>query len=126
MKHVILILAATLATSACTPAMYGQHPRYSHYRNRPYEAPPPPPIGRWDNVMMLATGTTVRAARGAAYGAGAVGVLGLIAGRMPPPRLFLAGAIAGAAAGVPPHEMPAGPGTIYLAPHTSAGGTAVK
>jgi hypothetical protein len=36
-------------------------------------------------------------AKGAALGAGAVGVLGLIAGRMPPARLFAAGGVLGAA-----------------------------
>src|SRR5215212_6923065 len=34
-------------------------------------------------------------ARGAAFGAGVVGVLGLVTGHVPPPRLFGAGAIVG-------------------------------
>lgn len=131
--------------------------------------PPPSPVGRWDNVMMLEPGTPIRilrmdgtradgrfhsasptvlrvadgetplaipyadvarvdrlahfggemqaeAARGAAVGLGAVGVLGLIAGRMPPPRLWAAGAIVGGYSGAQGQRHAAGPGTIYLAP----------
>lgn len=60
-------------------------------------------------------------ARGAAAGAGVVGVLGLIAGHMPPPRLFAAGAIIGASASVQGAAIVRGAVTIYLAP-TRAGG----
>lgn len=54
--------------------------------------------------------------KGAALGAGVVGVLGLIVGRVPPPRLFLAGAIAGAAQGVQAAQWQRGSTMIYLAP----------
>ena len=63
-----------------------------------------------------APGSVVRdGAKGAAFGAGFVGVLGLMAGRVPPPRVFAAGAIAGAYHNA---ELGAvgGAATIYLAP----------
>lgn len=53
---------------------------------------------------------------GAAHGVGLVGFLGLVAGQVPPARLFAAGALAGAEAGYHA-EVPNGPHTIYLAPH---------
>ena len=52
---------------------------------------------------------------GVAHGVGLVGFIGLLAGDAPPARLYAAGAIAGAEAGI--HAAgPAGPQTIYLAP----------
>jgi hypothetical protein len=56
-----------------------------------------------------------QALSGAAHGAGFVGFLGLLAGEAPPPRLFAAGALAGAEAGY--HAgAPGGPRAVYLAP----------
>jgi hypothetical protein len=54
-------------------------------------------------------------ARGAAFGAGVVGVLALIAGHMPPPRLFAAGAIVGAHQNIHLAGLAPGATTIYLA-----------
>lgn len=55
-----------------------------------------------------------RGLSGAAHGAGAVGVLGLLVGRMPPARMFAAGTIVGADAAA---HTPggSGPQIIYLA-----------
>ena len=55
------------------------------------------------------------ATRGAAFGAGVVGVLGLIAGHAPPPRVFAAGAIIGAQQNVELSGLARGASTIYLA-----------
>jgi hypothetical protein len=61
-------------------------------------------------------------ARGAAFGAGFVGVLGLISGRIPSPRLFLAGGIIGAEQHVELNRLAGGRATIvYLAPAVSSG-----
>ena len=61
-----------------------------------------------------ATGRLRRSVSGAAHGAGAVGLIGLIAGTAPPARLFAAGAIAGAEAGA--HApVGSGPQIVYLA-----------
>ena len=54
-------------------------------------------------------------ARGAAFGTGVVGVLGLIAGHVPPPRLFAAGAIVGAQQNIELAGIARGSSTIYLA-----------
>ena len=54
-------------------------------------------------------------ARGAAFGAGVVGVLGLIAGHVPPPRLFVAGGIIGAEQNIELAQVAKGSTTIYLA-----------
>jgi hypothetical protein len=55
-------------------------------------------------------------AKGAAVGAGAIGVLGLITGRMPPPRLFAAGAILGGYNQIGLAAVPDGSAvTIYVA-----------
>jgi hypothetical protein len=59
--------------------------------------------------------TVKDAARGAAFGAGVVGVLGLIVGHVPPPRLFAAGAIIGANQGVLDSRLAQGATMIYLA-----------
>jgi hypothetical protein len=61
-------------------------------------------------------------ARGAAFGAGVVGVLGLISGRVPPPRMFLAGGIIGAEQNVELNRLAGGASIIYLAPSVSSGG----
>ena len=53
-------------------------------------------IDRWLGGPQGASSATRDAAKGAAVGAGAVGVLGLLAGRLPPARVFAAGAIASA------------------------------
>ncbi len=62
-------------------------------------------------------------ARGAVYGAAFVGWLGLLAGRVPPPRSFLAGAIGGASLAAGAAAVPAGPATLYLAPEVVQGQT---
>jgi len=54
-------------------------------------------------------------ARGAAYGAAVVGVMGLIVGHVPPPRLFAAGGIIGASQTVQDSLAMRGAITIYLA-----------
>lgn len=54
-------------------------------------------------------------ARGAAFGAGVVGVLGLIVGHVPPARLFAAGAIVGANQNVQDSLAAHRATTIYLA-----------
>jgi hypothetical protein len=129
------------------------------------------PIGRWDNVMMLAAGTPVQVllmdgriatglvrgadsasltlkvasgdielasarvmrvdrlaapqsavkdgARGAAFGAGVVGVLGLIAGKVPPARLFAAGGIVGAYNNVEVGAATRRNAVVYLAPQAA-------
>jgi hypothetical protein len=54
-------------------------------------------------------------AKGAAVGAGAAGVLGLLFGVAPPPRVFAGAAILGAYHGAETAAGTPGPGTIYLA-----------
>lgn len=54
-------------------------------------------------------------AKGAAFGAGVVAVLGLIVAHVPPPNLFAAGAIIGAEQGVEASLATRGAQTIYLA-----------
>jgi hypothetical protein len=178
----VLFLAALAAmTSACATAGYPFQrlpSPYSAYPGRPmYGQPMGPtasypmpalPIGRWDNVMMLAPGTPVQVllmdggvasglvtgadstslslevvsgevelastrimrvdrvtssespirdgAKGAAFGAGVVGVIGLIAGKVPPARLFAAGGIIGAYNNVELGLSARRTATIYLAP----------
>jgi hypothetical protein len=69
-------------------------------------------------------------ARGAAFGAGVVGVLGLIAGHVPPPRLFAAGGIIGAEQNIELARLAKGSTTIYLAesaaPQVAAAVNAVR
>jgi hypothetical protein len=72
------------------------------------------------NVMRIDRVTTNRnvvkdGARGAAYGAAFVGVLGLIVGHVPPPRLFAAGGIIGANQNVQDSLASRGATIIYLA-----------
>jgi hypothetical protein len=64
-----------------------------------------------------ASGSVVRdGAKGAAFGAGFVGVLGLVAGQVPPARLFAAGGISGAYHNAELGAAARGAATIYLAP----------
>jgi hypothetical protein len=177
MKKLLAVLSLATITTACAYPLQPAPPG-SGYPGRaamygPPMAPPPYqptvlPIGRWDNVMMLAAGTAVQVlrtdggiatghvvgadstslrlrvasgevelasgdvmridrvggvssavsdgAKGAALGAGAVGVLGLIAGHVPPARLFAAGAIAGGYQNVELGIASRRAATIYLAP----------
>ena len=55
-------------------------------------------------------------AKGAAIGAGAAGVVGLLFGVTPPPRVFAGAAILGAYHGAETAAGTPGPGTVYLAP----------
>jgi hypothetical protein len=180
MKKLWLVALSILATG-CVAAGYPMRSpagAYAEQRAR-YDRPAPIqgaslPIGRWDNVMMLAPGSTVQVlmasgavttaevikastydlrirtvsgdldlpvadvmrvdrvkgpgnqavrdgVEGAAWGAGIVGVAGLVIGRMPPPRLFAAGAVIGASQGVQLGRMSAGPATIYLSPAVTPG-----
>ena len=52
-------------------------------------------IDRWLGGPEGAQSVARDAARGAAVGAGAIGVMGLVVGRMPPVRTFAAGAVVG-------------------------------
>ena len=74
------------------------------------------PASRVMRVDRITTGRDVvkDGARGAAFGAGVVGVLGLIAGHVPPVRLFAAGGIVGADQNVQ-NSFAAKGATIYLA-----------
>ena len=65
-------------------------------------------------------------ARGAAYGAAVVGVLGLIAGHVPPPNLFAAGGIIGANQNVQDSRAVRGATTIYLARGVGPSGPAAR
>jgi hypothetical protein len=185
MKKLVAVLFLTTLTTACATAGYPlqsmppSYPGDSGYMGRPMYGPPPMgpaasfqmpvlPIGRWDNVMMLAPGTPVQVllmdggmatglvtradstslslkvaagevelastrvmridrlsstesavkdgAKGAALGAGVVGVIGLIAGKVPPARLFAAGGIIGAYNNVEVGLAARRNATIYLAP----------
>jgi hypothetical protein len=60
-------------------------------------------------------------ARGAALGAGVVGVVGLIVGRVPPPRMFLAGGIIGGYQNVQLNRLSETASIVYLAPTVSTG-----
>jgi hypothetical protein len=73
-------------------------------------------VARVDRLAHFGGDAKSEMARGAAVGMGAVGVLGLIVGHMPPPRLWAAGAITGGYYGAQTQMHAAGPGTIYLAP----------
>jgi hypothetical protein len=76
-------------------------------------------LAAW-NVMRVDRVATNRdvvkdGARGAAYGAAVVGVMGLIFGHVPPARLFAAGGIIGASQNVQDSLAMRGATTIYLA-----------
>ena len=174
MMKLLAVLPCVVIAAGCVPAAFPGHQMAFGYPAagaaygptvRLQEAAPP--IGRWDNVMMLATGTSVQvlrmdggvasgrvvaadssmlrlrvasgevelaagevmrvdrlegagsvvrdAAKGAAVGAGAVGVLGLVAGQVPPARLFAAGGITGAYSNAELGISARGASTIYLA-----------
>ena len=70
---------------------------------------------RVDRLAGGPRGVVKDGARGAAFGAGVLGVLGLIIGHVPPARLFAAGAIVGAHQNVQRGGLAAGATTIYLA-----------
>lgn len=72
-------------------------------------------VMRVDRLSGGAKNAVKNGARGAAFGAGVVGVLGLIAGHVPPPRLFAAGAIVGAEQNIELAGLERGATTIYLA-----------
>jgi hypothetical protein len=72
-------------------------------------------VMRVDRLSGGARNVVKDGARGAAFGAGVVGVLGLIAGHMPPPRLFAAGGIVGAHQSIELAGLARGSSTIYLA-----------
>ena len=67
--------------------------------------------------------TVVReGAKGAALGAGVVGVAGLMLGVAPPPRVFAGSAILGGYMGAADAAGAPGRGTIYVAPSTGSSG----
>jgi hypothetical protein len=79
-------------------------------------------VMRVDRPVAPVRSAVENGARGAAFGAGVVGVLGLISGRVPPPRLFLAGGIIGAEQSVELNSLASGGVSIvYLAPAVSSG-----
>jgi hypothetical protein len=172
MKKLLVILMPCMLTTGCASALYTAGAMSRRPGSHPYvinTAPPPSPVGRWDNVMMLEPGTplkvlkmdgtvvtgrfviasnsTLRLAaddleggipsadvmrvdrlgtaagivakegvKGAAMGAGAAGVVGLLFGVAPPPRVFAGAAILGAYNGAERAAGTPGPGTVYLAP----------
>jgi hypothetical protein len=73
-------------------------------------------VMRVDRQVGPVKGAVRDGARGAAFGAGVVGVMGLIGGRMPPARLFLAGGIVGGQQNVELNRLAAGASIVYLAP----------
>lgn len=72
-------------------------------------------VMRVDRLSGRARSLVKDGARGAAFGAGVVGVLALIVGQVPPPRLFAAGAIVGAEQNAQLGSLARGAVTIYLA-----------
>ena len=72
-------------------------------------------VMRVDRLAGGARSAVKDGARGAAFGAGVVGVLALIAGQAPPARVFAAGAIIGAEQNVEFGKLARGATTIYLA-----------
>jgi hypothetical protein len=73
-------------------------------------------IDRWVGGPEGTQSVARDAARGAAVGAGAIGVLGLLVGRMPPARTFAAGAIVGGYDNAQTGRALRQSVTIYLAP----------
>jgi hypothetical protein len=181
MKKLLCLVPLSILVSGCVAAGYEMRQVPGGYPGRPTMSPQPVrfqagglPIGRWDNVMMLAPGSTVQVlmadgavatgpvlgasstslrirvasgdvdvpsadvmrvdrlkglgagpvrggVEGAAWGAGIVAVAGLIVGRMPPPRLFAAGAVIGANQSVQLGRMGFDSVTIYLSPAVASG-----
>jgi hypothetical protein len=72
-------------------------------------------VMRVDRLSAGARSAVKDGVRGAAFGAGVVGVLALIAGQAPPARVFAAGAIIGAEQNVEFGSLARGATTIYLA-----------
>ncbi len=73
-------------------------------------------VMRVDRVKGPGAGPVRDGVEGAAWGAGVVGVVGLILGRMPPPRLFAAGAVIGANQSIQYGKLGMDPVTIYVSP----------
>ena len=180
MKKLLCLVPLSILVSGCVAAGYPMAQGPGGHPVRPAAYPQPMrfqvgrlPIGRWDNVMMLAPGSTVQVlmadgamatgavtgasigslrvrvasgdvdlpaadvirvdrlkapgagpvrngVEGAAWGAGIVGLAGLIVGRMPPPRLFAAGAVIGANQSIQFGRMGPEAMTIYLSPAVAA------
>jgi hypothetical protein len=76
-------------------------------------------VMRVDRQAALVRTAVQDGARGAALGAGVVGVLGLIVGRVPPPRMFLAGGIIGGYQNVELNRLSDRASIVYLAPSVS-------
>jgi hypothetical protein len=74
-----------------------------------------PDVMRIDRLVGRTRDAVKDTARGAAFGAGVVGVLGLVAGHVPPARLFGAGAIVGGYQNYELAGLARGATTIYLA-----------
>jgi len=72
-------------------------------------------VMRVDRMSGVRRNAVKDGARGAAFGAGVVGVMALIAGQAPPARVFAAGAIVGAEQNLEATAAPRGATTIYLA-----------
>ncbi len=72
-------------------------------------------VMRVDRLAGDSAGLVKDGARGAAFGAGVVGVLGLMIGHVPPARVFAAAAIVGADQNVRLGGVEVGAATIYLA-----------
>ncbi len=177
MRKLLAVVPVLMLATACVPAAYRQRVPYGHPGAGVYGPSfrydlPVSPVGRWDNVMMLAAGTPVQvllmnggvgsggfvtadsshlrirgasgevdfaaadvmrldrlpggsiasdAGKGAAFGAAAVGVLGLIVGHVPPPRVFAAGAISGAYQNAQLGRLDDRQMTIYLSPAVAPG-----
>jgi hypothetical protein len=73
-------------------------------------------VMRVDRQARPTEGAVRNGARGAAFGAGVIGVIGLVAGKVPPARLFLAGGIVGGQQNIELNRLGAGSSIVYLAP----------
>ena len=73
-------------------------------------------VMRVDRLKSPGSGAVRDGVEGAAWGAGVVGVAGLILGRMPPPRLFAAGAVIGANQSIQYGRLGADAVTVYVSP----------
>lgn len=73
------------------------------------------PVDRVARVDRINDSTRLqRAVSGAVHGLGAVGLLGLLSGQLPPPRVFAGAGIAGADMGIHANREP-GAETVYVA-----------
>jgi hypothetical protein len=60
MNKALMVVAAALLATGCSPLLYsGMHAPARPLMAGPYQAPPPLPIGRWDNVMRLQADSTI-------------------------------------------------------------------